>query len=633
MRDFAARTRNEESEIFTYTSRWDADKIKGCHCDYPSSGYDCSQQLCPTGDDPLTTSQVNEVQLLLCSATQGTFNLYYNGEPSASIPYTANAAAVKAALLRIPSLSGVKVTFSQIHGSICQIQPNVVSIEFTEQFGPQNPLVPYLSSSFENAGGRISISADGLTTFTDVTLQTFESVKGTKESEICSNRGVCDLSDGVCSCYDTNGDEYGSSDGYGHAGTRGDCGHVASSTASTGVTTCPGAVQCSGHGVCDTSTYRCFCSSGWEGGDCSLMQCPSGKTWFSYPTADESAHLDYDVCSNMGVCDHRTGKCMCREGFYGEACQYMACGGGTENACSGHGRCMTMAELALWANDNGDATEFQYGSDPNNFATWDSDRIHGCLCDDGFSGYDCSLKNCPVGDDQGTYEDHGEVQLLQCVADAGNFTLSFRQAVTPRLSYNITARELETVLNALPTVTNVQVYFISDGPLPNGTLNYVPLPRELPSGYPPWGRFIGNLENRSFEAITITTIDTSNNTNSSAFCNTDGSQVAVLHFEYNHGDLPAMIPNTVDLGDFVNDNGGPYTGKINVFDDGESILGLSSIAGTTETDVCNNRGLCDTSTGLCHCFETWTSGDGRRQGAAGATGDCGYRNNMLYTNF
>lgn len=50
--------RNENSESFTYTTRWDSLKIKGCQCDYPATGYDCGQTLCPNGDDPLTSGQV-----------------------------------------------------------------------------------------------------------------------------------------------------------------------------------------------------------------------------------------------------------------------------------------------------------------------------------------------------------------------------------------------------------------------------------------------------------------------------------------------------------------------------------------------------------------------------------------------
>jgi hypothetical protein len=147
-----------------------------------------------------------------------------SGVPSTSIPYTANAAMVRLALLHIPGLTNVKVTFSQAHGTVCQIKPNVVSIEFIEQFGPQYPLVPQYDPAFEAAGGSVAIAADGVLSFTDVSKTVVKSVKGTKESDICSSRGYCDLNTGVCTCYETNGDVYGSSDGYGHAGPRGDCG-------------------------------------------------------------------------------------------------------------------------------------------------------------------------------------------------------------------------------------------------------------------------------------------------------------------------------------------------------------------------------------------------------------------------
>jgi hypothetical protein len=43
---------------------------------------------------------------------------------------------------------------------------------------------------------------------------------GSKENEACSNRGNCDLTSGVCTCYVG----YTTSDGEGGPGDRGDCG-------------------------------------------------------------------------------------------------------------------------------------------------------------------------------------------------------------------------------------------------------------------------------------------------------------------------------------------------------------------------------------------------------------------------
>lgn len=329
---------------------------------------------------------------------------------------------------------------------------------------------------------------------------------------------------------------------------------------------------------------------------------------------------------------------------------------------------MTMAELALWANDNGDATEYEYGSDPNNPLTWDSDRVHGCHCDPGYSGYDCSLVDCPVGDDPGTYEDHQEVQLLQCVADAGNFTISFRQAVTPPLSYNITAKELREALIALPTIYNVNVYFSQDGLPPNGTLNYVLPLRSQAMGTPPWAKFfpfsptaVPTLKPTYFSATpsaggtapsespsisptvgptlapspapSVAPTVAPSHFYTTSLCRIDGLQVAIIDFMYTHGDLPPLLVNSYNLGDYTHYNGEPNTGTFTVATDGEQISGLTSIKGTTEVDVCNNRGLCDTTTGMCNCFETWTSSDGGRQGKAGNTRDCGYRNDHLYTFF
>lgn len=143
---------------------------------------------------------------------------------------------------------------------------------------------------------------------TDVRGTISKSVLGSKENDVCAGRGMCDTETGLCHCFATAaGEIYASSNGYGAAGIRGDCGHVltASQSASSPISHCPGsgfegdAVACSGHGVCDTNTFRCYCQVGWQGGDCSQQTCPEGLSWFSYPTQNNVAHDSYATCSNM----------------------------------------------------------------------------------------------------------------------------------------------------------------------------------------------------------------------------------------------------------------------------------------------------------------------------------------------
>lgn len=59
-------------------------------------------ESCPTGDDPLTSGQENEVQLVKCVATSGTFVLVYNNLPSKQMYTTASEQDVKEALEASP---------------------------------------------------------------------------------------------------------------------------------------------------------------------------------------------------------------------------------------------------------------------------------------------------------------------------------------------------------------------------------------------------------------------------------------------------------------------------------------------------------------------------------------------------
>lgn len=174
--------------------------------------------------------------------------------------------------------------------------------------------------------------------------------------------------------------------------------------------------------------------------------------------ADDEGHF-YMECSNRGTCDRKSGVCECFDGYTGAACKRQAC----PNACSGHGTCQTVNQLRQWnttlvsatcettAGSNivicdsdlatvstgtgittavavGDYIEIKpyppqrvsgvsvermtlYNDFPAttppgtelyavyDYDLWDGDMNQACVCDPRWSGDDCSLRKCPLGDD------------------------------------------------------------------------------------------------------------------------------------------------------------------------------------------------------------------------------------------
>lgn len=177
---------------------------------------------------------------------------------------------------------------------------------------------------------------------------------------------------------------------------------------------------CNGHGTCITSTSVCSCDDGYgssndislyKAADCSARVCPNGNAWADVPTGSTSyyAHAKAE-CSNRGTCDRSSGKCTCFDGFTGASCSRLSC----PNDCSGHGKCMSMKQMArvtsalplTTTNTYYEAGEY----------TWDEDMAYGCVCDSSWTvgltagatqepewfGPDCSLRHCPSGDDPRT---------------------------------------------------------------------------------------------------------------------------------------------------------------------------------------------------------------------------------------
>jgi hypothetical protein len=58
-------------------------------------------------------------------------------------------------------------------------------------------------------------------------------------------------------------------------------------------------------------------------------------------------------------------------------------------SCNGHGSCSSMAFSAS-RKDPGTGSVYTYAN------RWDSNMIYGCSCDEGWEGFDCSLRKCTL---------------------------------------------------------------------------------------------------------------------------------------------------------------------------------------------------------------------------------------------
>jgi hypothetical protein len=561
MRYHATQKDPGDGQIYLYTENWDADKIYGCQCDEGYAGYDCSLRNCPRGDDPLTGKpetvkdptelQQNERQKIKCLASGGYFTLTFKKQTTEHINFDDSLSEITVKFNALSTVSNAVISFENAATTmVCTKLGNTMTFEFTQDFG-KLPLIVVDNSKLTYFAGAPILEN-----------QVTERVVGTKENMFCSGRGTCDPSIGVCTCFEP----FSTSDGNGNPGRRGDCGTSGSSS----VSACPGDIACSGHGVCQgPNTYNCVCANGWYGGDCAERTCPSGKSWFGLPDEkNDKAHLKTE-CSNMGVCDRSKGECTCLAGFEGSACQYIACPGGSP-PCNGHGSCYDMSQLAELAQVNGDSAGVTYGTIPNLPATWDYNMMRGCLCDQGWEGYDCTLRTCPTGDDPNTEDQFKEKQILICTASSGSFFLTFRGAQTKAISYLANQAQMKAELEKLQTIGVVDVSFSTF--------------KEAEYAQGERGNDAGDVA-----------------------CTPDGQNSISITFVTELGNVPAL--------------------KVKPDDDDMTIILLTdgkghSQMGTMENALCNNRGICDISTGSCKCYEGFGSSDG--SGGPGTRGDCGY---------
>ncbi|CAH0560894.1 unnamed protein product [Brassicogethes aeneus] len=124
---------------------------------------------------------------------------------------------------------------------------------------------------------------------------------------------------------------------------------------------------CSEHGIYDLETAKCVCNRHWTGADCAQAlcnldcgphgQCDTGKCRCDPGwTGSRCEQLPCDTrCQEHGQC--KNGTCVCSQGWNGRHCTLPGC----ENGCSGHGQCNL------------------------------EEGVYKCLCIQGWAGSDCSI--------------------------------------------------------------------------------------------------------------------------------------------------------------------------------------------------------------------------------------------------
>ena len=312
---------------------------------------------------------------------------------------------------------------------------------------------------------------------------------------------------------------------------------------------------CSGHGSCN-ATDSCTCYEGWDGArDCSLRDCKRGIALFSagiHTTTDNNMA----ECSNAGICDRLTGFCVCKIGFVGPTCERLTCPPypeegeeSVDNICNGHGTCTSIYDAGT--RHGADTTDGTIGDGLGPAYTgWDKDFIHGCVCEWGWGGNDCTYRLCPKGDDPLTTGTNLVFTITTNVASgslAGLWTLKF---VGHETTFEADGSALADAAcaNAIMALLNVE------------TATCV----------------VSNVDGTTKAATMTVTI----------------TKYPELVFEnniYSHTGSPALSQ--------ISCTGGLITSSPTT----PSCTIAITTAATNEYATCSNRGVCDFATGLCTC--------------------------------
>eukprot|EP00615_Pteridomonas_danica_P005959 CAMPEP_0114354738 /NCGR_PEP_ID=MMETSP0101-20121206/19708_1 /TAXON_ID=38822 ORGANISM="Pteridomonas danica, Strain PT" /NCGR_SAMPLE_ID=MMETSP0101 /ASSEMBLY_ACC=CAM_ASM_000211 /LENGTH=727 /DNA_ID=CAMNT_0001496363 /DNA_START=304 /DNA_END=2487 /DNA_ORIENTATION=+ len=301
------------------------------------------------------------------------------------------------------------------------------------------------------------------------------------------------------------------------------------------------------------------------------------------------------------------------------------------------------------------------------YNNWDADQIQGCVCDEGYSGYDCSIVECPRGDDPKTVGQVNEFIQVSCLADGGYWFLSFRGATTRPIPYDAGYGTVERILESMGTMDDVSVTYsdmVGLAPACGATTaNVITIEFLQDNGPQSIARVDGSrltLNAGSSQGIlnmlTTYKLICEGNVNRGVFYLIYDDDISnAISYQANEQDLMLKLRQIKALGSSSNNpygnvsislsfNGGGSSNQVCSSSGGGGAKSITNITiaatygnllpitvissliddqgetgnvnltveepfrGTKENIMCNNHGECDTTTGTCRCSQRVTPG-------------------------
>merc|ERR1711871_1710507 len=175
-------------------------------------------------------------------------------------------------------------------------------------------------------------------------------------------------------------------------------------------------MECSNQGVCDRGAGECECFDGYSGVACESTNCPNDcsgngrclsvaqmakaapmKSENTIEVTRGSHFVSTEFTPDVSVGDTVY---LGEQGSFDTATAYTV----THVVSSGFSGVVSSTTLGTQGFSVSPRSQvtLAYGSSlykVGNYNLWDADKVAGCVCDDGFTGYDCSSMKCPVGAD------------------------------------------------------------------------------------------------------------------------------------------------------------------------------------------------------------------------------------------